>query len=185
MIRVLIVITTIVVAAGCASKSLHLPNQKHTTSVEPFELPSGPEHATGFFKGQFVRDVRPLTPPDTTDLREMALTLPILEDDSDYNTSLIYKNSKAAITTRTWDLPTDGAQPSVRIERLKPAANGAATIMMTMGPSVIDANPSNPTLWVSRLERVSRGWRVLSATTTTYGEQFGAANRSYSRSFQR
>ena len=125
---------------------------------------------TGFEGSTIVSDVRPLEPADSTDLREMALTLPILEDDSEYNLSLIHKNSQAATSAKTWDLPTDGAQAPVRVERLPPSPQGAPRIKMTIGPTTVDPNPSDPTLSVSKLERVPKGWRVLSGTTSTYSE---------------
>ena len=82
-------------------------------------------YATGFERGAIVADVRAL-PADSTDLREMALTLPILEDPSDHYRSLIYKHSESATSAESWDLFVDGAQSPVRVERLPLSRRGAS-----------------------------------------------------------
>ncbi len=154
MKHVYLAIVPLIAMLGCSA-----PEERHT------KIHQG--DATSFEKGDFVPDVQPLSPSDSTDLREMALSLPILEVTREF----VYKNSKPANEASSWDLPADGAQMQVKIKRLESSSSGAQRVQMTMGPSLKDPNlMDNPKMWVSELERAEGGWKVLSAVETTWKE---------------
>lgn len=120
-------------------------------------------YATEFTEGEFVRDVRPLKPQDSTDLRELAMTLPILEMPD--NPEWYYEKSAPAVTEESWNLPGDGAQAGVRVERLPRSASGAQRIRLTISPLPM-GDPLQGFRYVSMLERRDGGWMILEATKT-------------------
>ena len=122
--------------------------------------PSG----VGFSKGEVIRDLRPLVPSETTDLREMAYTLPILEARDEYSMSWSYEMSEAAPTQPRWDLPADGAQAPVTIIRLPRHQNGAQQIEVQMHP--IPTHTPYQVSYFGRLRRIEGGWVVTKAWKT-------------------
>lgn len=120
-------------------------------------------YAVEFTEGQFVGDVRSLKDPDSTDLRELAMTLPILE--SPEALDWYYENSAPAITEDQWRLPADGAQGGVLVERLPSATNGAQRLRLTVNPIPLGVPPKG-FQYVSELERREGGWLVLEAEKT-------------------
>jgi hypothetical protein len=123
-------------------------------------------YATTFEKGDFVPDKRPLKSKDSRDLRELALTLPIWESESEGSTKWVYENSSAAVDVDHWTTPADGAQDPVKLKRLPEAANGAQRIEIWIPPSKVEPPPSN-TSWTSVLQRRDGGWLVETARTNS------------------
>jgi hypothetical protein len=120
------------------------------------------EYAATFEKGDFVPDKRPLKSKDSRDLRELALTLPIWESESDEATKWVYVNSSAATDSDQWTTPADGAQSAVRLKRLPSSPTGAQRIEIWIPPSMLNSSPSSVS-WTSVVERKDGGWLVLSA----------------------
>lgn len=109
-------------------------------------------------------DRRSLKSKDSRDLRELALTLPIWESESEDSTKWVYENSSAAVDADQWITPADGAQSPVKLKRLPEAANGAQRIELWIPPSKVEPPPRN-TSWTSVLRRQDEGWLVESART--------------------
>lgn len=149
--------------AGLALSSCGLESNKHQASV-PRRVNMG--FATTFEKGDFIPDRRPPKPRETKDLRELALTLPIWESESEGSTKWVYENSSAAVDVDHWTTPADGAQSSVKLKRLPEAANGAQRIEIWIPPSKVEPPPSN-TSWTSVLQRRDGGWLVETARTNS------------------
>jgi hypothetical protein len=120
--------------------------------------------ATTFQKGDFVPDRRPLKPEDSRDLREMAMTMPIWEGDSEEFVQWVYESSSAAVDAETWTTPADGAQSAVRLRRLADSPGGAQRVALWIPPSLLDRYPRGMS-WSSVLQRQAGGWLVESAGT--------------------
>ncbi len=119
-------------------------------------------YATTFEKGDFIPDRRPLKSKDSRDLRELALTLPIWESESDASTKWVYENSSAANDADRWTTPADGAQSAVVLKRLPVSPNGAQRLEIWVPPSKLNSSPRSSS-WTSIVERREGGWLVLNA----------------------
>lgn len=120
------------------------------------------EWATGFHRGQIIQDLRPLKPSQSTDLREMAFTLPIIEVRDPTTFDWFYEMSEAAPTQETWDLPADGAQAPATLVRLPRHEDGSQQIELRLFPLPTGV-PPKPVSHYSRLKRIDGGWLVLKA----------------------
>ncbi len=128
--------------------------------VQPPPAEAGKEHPRYWetmATGNILKDLRSVKPADTTDLRELALSLPIVESRSDPAYKFVYSSSKAAPDAETWIMPGDGAQYSVEIRRLKPGEGGALRIEVEMGLWLDTIEHRH----IARLERRKGGWLVL------------------------
>lgn len=119
-------------------------------------------YATGFRRGHVVKDLRPLEPSDSTDLREMAFTLPIIEVRDPTSFDWFYEMSESAPTQQTWDLPADGAQAPATLVRLPQHEDGSQQIELRLFP-LPAGFPPKPASYYSRLKRIDGGWLVLKA----------------------
>ena len=69
-------------------------------------------YATTLEKGDFVPDKRPPKSRDSRDLRELALTLPIWESDSEESTKWVYENrQRRSMLTNGLPQPTARNRP--------------------------------------------------------------------------
>ena len=110
-------------------------------------------------RGEFVKDLRPVKPAHSTDLREFALSLPILETPGEFGYAFVYRFSEAAPTAATWTLPGDGAQERMEIRRLKPGPEGAQRIEFER--RLWRGAPMKVYTYYVKLERRTGGWHVL------------------------
>jgi hypothetical protein len=123
--------------------------------------------------GKTVKDLRPVKPSDSTDLREFALSLPIQESRTESHFAFVYKHSEPAPDAKTWIHPADGAQYPAKITRLKPGDNGAQRIEVEMG--LWRGAPMTKYIHIAKLERREGGWQVLDGRLlSAKGEQGGA-----------
>ena len=116
-----------------------------------------PEYWERMATGKELEDLRPVNPADTTDLRELALSLPIVETRSEAAYQYFYGSSKAAPEAGSWTLPGDGAQYPAEIRRLRPGESGRVRIEVEMGLWIDTVEHRH----VARLERRTGGWSVL------------------------
>lgn len=112
-------------------------------------------HPESFKRGDVIRDERPLVPNNSTDLREMAFTLPVIE--SRHHLSWYYDASDSAISANRWDLPYDGAQDPATLVRLPRHKDGSQQIELQYSPIPIGEVPTS----FSILKRIDGGWLVL------------------------
>ena len=119
-------------------------------------------YATTFERGDFVPDRRPLKSKDSRDLRELALTLPIWESESEDSTKWVYENSSVATAANHWTTPADGAQSAVELKRLPVSPNGAQRLEIWVPPSKLNGSPGSVS-WTSIVERRNGGWLVQNA----------------------
>ena len=117
-----------------------------------------PDH--WFQVGEIVPDLRPIIPTDSTDLREFALALPILEVRTQETYDWIYEESSSALTSQEWRLPADGAQAPVTIYRMSNTATGAQRIRVVAATWIPIPDRSQNEL-SAILERLDKGWRVV------------------------
>lgn len=103
----------------------------------------------------FIPDAKPLRNPKSTDLRDLAETLPIFNS-GDSKTWVRNSNPQdGEWLTRIGDPTTP-----VRIKRLPPGPSGAQRIKVMVGPSkTSEENP--PPTWVYDLERANGGWKQV------------------------
>lgn len=151
--------TLAALVAGLALSSCGLESNNHEASALG-RVNKG--YATTFEKGDFIPDRRALKSKDSRDLRELALTLPIWESESDASTKWVYENSSAATDADRWTTPADGAQSAVRLKRVPSSPTGAQRIEIWIPPSMLNSSPSSVS-WTSVVERKDGGWLVLSA----------------------
>ena len=112
-------------------------------------------HPENFKRGQVIQDERPLVPANSTDLRELAFTLPMLESQDDL--SWYYSSSDSAVSVDRWDLPHDGAQDPATLIRLPRHEDGSQQIELQYSPIPIGEVPTS----FSILKRIDGGWLVL------------------------
>lgn len=115
-----------------------------------------------FTKGNFIPDVKPLSPGNEKDLREVAMSLPIWESDLKTLESWIMENSKPGVGMEQWTNPADGAQSAVTIRRLATSKTGATRVAVDH-PSLKIFTPSGGSYlpWSATLERRRGGWQVM------------------------
>ena len=127
------------------------------------------EYHEGWFsevkRGQKIRDLRPV-PQDSTDLREFALSLPILEGRDEHSINWFYEMSSAAPLQQEWELPADGAQSPATIIRLPNHADGSQQIDVHQA-SIPAGIPMKSTSILARLKRIDSGWLVIEAEAKT------------------
>lgn len=129
--------------------------------------------STKYHKGKFseiengykLTDLRPV-PKGSTDLREFALSLPILEGRDEDTINWFYEMSDPAPTQMKWELPADGAQDPATIKRLPVHTDGSQQI------EVLQFNSPRETPMISvftnaKLKRVKDGWLVLESRIET------------------
>ncbi|MGJ8643365.1 MAG: hypothetical protein ACSHX9_08170 [Luteolibacter sp.] len=153
---------SILVCLSAAAVAFAEPPQEKPlfVEVEPPPTEAGKEHPRYWERmatGKILKDLRSVKPADTTDLRELALSLPIVESRSDSAYKFVYSSSKAAPDAETWIMPGDGAQYPVAIRRLKPGEGGALRIEVEMGLWLETIEHRH----IARLERRKGGWFVL------------------------
>ena len=112
-------------------------------------------------EGEKMRDLRPV-PEGSTDLREFALSLPILESRSQGSIDWYYDMSEAAPTQSTWELPTDGAQPPVTVRRLPSLKDGSQQIEIQLHPLESQYDE------YYQLQRIKGGWMILKTATIAH-----------------
>lgn len=151
--------TLSVFVAVLALSSCGLESNNHEASA-PRRVNTG--YATTFANGDFIPDRRPLKPKDSRDLRELALTLPIWESESQNSTKWVYENSSAATYADHWTTPADGAQSAVELKRLPDSPNGEQRLEIWVPPSKLTSSPRSVS-WTSIVERRDGGWLVQSA----------------------
>ena len=144
----------VITSCGLGSRDGDLRSPRHVNTG----------YATTFKKGDFVPDRRPLESKDSRDLRELALTLPIWESESDSSTRWVCENSSSAVDIDSWTTPADGAQSPVHLKRLPTSPTGAQRIEIWIPPSKVEPPPRN-TSWTSVLQRRDGGWLVETART--------------------
>ena len=107
---------------------------------------------------KFIPDENEISEPNTTDLQDFAITLPIFETGD----AIEWIESGPGAINRgdEWVIRADGAQAPVKIQRLEASSQGAQRIKVLIGPSVI-SKESPPPIWVYELERSSGGWKRL------------------------
>lgn len=151
-------ITTSILWLGCTSCSARTEDDGLTSKPENI-LRLGP-----FTEGNVIADVKPLRPEHTRDLREVALSLPIWESDSEAAMEWVYKYSEDGIHVDEWTNPADGAQHAVTLKRLEDSAQGQLRVEVHH-PSLKIYTPSGGIYypWVAILERREGGWLVESA----------------------
>ena len=127
-----------IVLSACAS---------HVSSSYPY-----PEQ---FKVGQVIPDQQPLASDSSTDLREIAFTLPIIEfrDNMDW----YYQNSEDALAVDKWRVPADGIQDPAVVVRLPLHKDGSQQIELQYTPIPEEDNPT----YFSVLKRLDEGWVVL------------------------
>ena len=113
-------------------------------------------------EGNTIEDVRAVEPSDTTDLREFALSLPmVVRTRNDNGYKHVYNRSKAAPYANTWTMPGDGAQYPFKVRRSKPGINGEQRIELEMG--LYRESHSKLYIHIAKLERRDEGWFVIDA----------------------
>jgi hypothetical protein len=117
-----------------------------------------------FTKGNFIPDVKPLSPRNENDLREVAMSLPIWESDLKTTERWVMENSKPGVGVDQWTNPADGAQSAVTIRRLADSGTGATRVAVDH-PSLMIFTPSGGRYlpWSATLERRRGGWQVMDA----------------------
>lgn len=105
---------------------------------------------------EFIPDAYPIRNAKTKSLQEFALTLPVY--DSPKTVEQIKSGYGGVNRGDAWTLRTEGSQPPVFIQRLKPSSSGAQRIKVLVGPSTSSA-VSPPPVWVYELERQRGGWK--------------------------
>ena len=114
--------------------------------------------------GQTIPDLRPV-PKGSTDLREFALSLPILEGRDTDSINWFYEMSEPAPTQQIWELPVDGAQGAATIRRLPNHSDGQQQIELECS-TVPDGVPMTSDITRAKLRRTENGWLVLKSKTT-------------------
>jgi hypothetical protein len=103
---------------------------------------------------------QPLANGDRIPLEDLALTLPVFESPprkTGEPNGPVYQNGG-----RTWLLEGDGAQVTVRVDRLTSEKVIPNRIKVTLGPKA----PYAPReLWIYTLEQRKDGWKKLSTET--------------------
>lgn len=117
-----------------------------------------------FTKGNFIPDVKPLSPRNENDLREVAMSLPIWEPDMKSTEIWVMENSKPGVGVDQWTNPADGAQSAVTIRRLADSGTGATRVAVDH-PSLKIFTPSGGRYlpWSATIERRRGGWLVVDA----------------------
>jgi hypothetical protein len=100
----------------------------------------------------FIADARPLRNPNSTNLKELAETLPIFASGDSKTWVRSSSNEEGEWLTRIGDPNTP-----VRVKRLGSSPQGAQRIKVLVGPS--NKSDDKQTIWVYELERVSGGWK--------------------------
>lgn len=103
---------------------------------------------------------QPLPEGPAIPLEDLALSLPVFEgrpEKTGAHYGPTYQNGG-----RTWLLKGDGAQVTVRVDRLSPEKVIPNRIKVTLGPKNMFA-PGQ--LWIYTLEQRKDGWKKLSAET--------------------
>ena len=117
-----------------------------------------------FKQGNFIPDEKPLTPANTRDLREVALSLPIWEGGWEKSEEWVYKYSKDGIRVDEWTNPADGAQHAVTINRLNNSPQGRTRVEVHHPTlKIFTPNGGRYHPWVAVLERRTGGWFVEAA----------------------
>ncbi len=123
---------------------------------------SVPEYHDGWIsgvkRGQKIRDLRTV-PKHSTDLRELSLSLPILESRDSATLDVYYELSEAAPDKDVWHLPADGAQIPVTVTRLPNDANGLQKIRLSYS-HVRDGNYAEFDSYETSLKRLEGEWEV-------------------------
>ncbi|MFC7338183.1 hypothetical protein ACFQY0_13395 [Haloferula chungangensis] len=142
---------------GFPSCSTDLGKDRQASSSES-ALKLGP-----FRQGNFIPDEKPLKAEDTTDLREVALSLPIWESSWKSSEEWVYMNSKDGRRVDQWTNPADGAQHAVTIKRLAKSSEGLTRVGV-FHPSLKVFTPDGGRYgsWSAVLERRTGGWFVES-----------------------
>ena len=115
-----------------------------------------------FTKGNFISDVKPLSPGNEDDLREVAMSLPIWETNLKSLESWIMEHSEPGVGVDQWTNPADGAQSPVTLRRLAGSGTGATRVAVDH-PSLMIHTPSGGRYrpWSATLERRPGGWQVM------------------------
>lgn len=115
-----------------------------------------------FTKGNFIPDVKPLSPSNENDLREVAMSLPIWESDLKTTERWVMENSKPGVGVDQWTNPADGAQSAVTIRRLANSETGVTRVAVDH-PSLKISTPSGGRYlpWSATLQRRRGGWLVM------------------------
>lgn len=124
-------------------------------SCSTLQQSSGDIYPENFKRGQVIRDQRALSALNRTDLREMALTLPIIE--SRDHLDWYYENSSSGLLVDRWELPADGAQDPAVLIRLPQHKDGSQQVELQYDPIPIEETPT----YHSILKRIDGGWKVL------------------------
>jgi hypothetical protein len=103
-----------------------------------------------------IPDFLALTPPESTDLGDLVLTIPVFEIAPEdrrrwISTTGVYSHDRNELY-----LAGDGAQISIRVRRIATDENGPTRIRVTLGPDE-DQN----FMWSYELQRIEGGWRCL------------------------
>ena len=101
----------------------------------------------------FIPDAKPLRNSKSTNLKELAETLPIFQSGD----SKTWVRSNSA-TEGEWLTRIGDPNTPVRIKRLPSSPQGAQRIKVLVGPNT-KSKEQSPTVWVYELERVSGGWK--------------------------
>lgn len=156
--RIKLFLSTLLIASFAISCSLR-PDSGNVVSQAQDDWKMGV-----FTKGNFIPDVKPLSPRNENDLREVALSLPIWELDLETMESWVMEYSKPGVGVDRWTNPADGAQSPVTIRRLADSASGATRVAV-YHPSLMIFTPSGGRYlpWSATLERHRGGWLVMDA----------------------
>ncbi len=106
----------------------------------------------------FIPDENPIRDPDTKNLEDFAVTLPVFE--SGDAIGWIESGPGAINREEEWVIRADGAQAPVKIQRLERSPQGSQRIKVLIGPSLV-SKESPPPIWVYEVERASGGWEQL------------------------
>lgn len=143
--RLLLTIPIALSLISCAQQAAIEPPQD---TPAPTPYPSM-EHA-------FIPDNIPLSPPNSTDLQKLALTLPVFETSPESLLQWVTKENGAVLNGNTWSIVANGAQSPVEVQRRPSSPTGAQRIRAILGPGLHD-----PYQWTYDLERTTGGWNVL------------------------
>jgi hypothetical protein len=116
-----------------------------------------------FKKGQKIEELRHVD-KNSTDLREFALSLPILEGRTTDNIDWFYRMSDPASTEQEWELPADGAQSPATLIRLPNHKDGSQQIELNVFP--LESTEYDH----YKLKRIDKGWIILRADTKKKNE---------------
>ncbi|SHJ18172.1 hypothetical protein SAMN02745181_1388 [Rubritalea squalenifaciens DSM 18772] len=135
-------------------------NTAHTNKKT--QQPSGPSYVYGasaspakLMEQRFIKDYVPLSPPDSTDLQKLALTLPLYESPPKELVRWVTEQNGATLKGDEWIYYSDAAGRPVRVLRLPSSPSGAQRIRATYGTAETSEE------WIYDLERTTGGWKLL------------------------